>query len=113
MSNVSRINPDGTAWMSRNHRGHIIPNWCRWENNFLRAQQQMSKSTEAQWVAPGTTGSIAGRAAGQIVGNSNLSLFLSLSPARSTVAYDSFWKFASERQAAFFKRVGGEPPPWT
>jgi thymidylate kinase len=34
-------------------------------------------------------------------------------PARPTVAYDSYWRFAAERQAIFFRRVRGESPPWT
>jgi hypothetical protein len=27
--------------------------------------------------------------------------------------YDSYWRFAAERQAIFFKRFEGTPPPWT
>jgi NTP pyrophosphatase (non-canonical NTP hydrolase) len=27
--------------------------------------------------------------------------------------YDSYWKFATERQAVFFRRLEGQPPPWT
>ena len=27
--------------------------------------------------------------------------------------YDSYWRFAAERQAIFFRRVVNEPPPWT
>lgn len=32
---------------------------------------------------------------------------------RPTVVFDSYWKFAAARQAIFFKRIGGVPPPWT
>lgn len=32
---------------------------------------------------------------------------------RSTPVYDSYWRFAVERQAIFFRRLGGEPSPWT
>jgi hypothetical protein len=38
---------------------------------------------------------------------------LSLSPAKTTLVYDTYWRFAAERQATFFRRVFGEPPPWT
>jgi thymidylate kinase len=34
-------------------------------------------------------------------------------PARPTVAYDTYWRFAAERQEIFFKRVEGRLPPWT
>jgi hypothetical protein len=37
----------------------------------------------------------------------------SLSPAITTLVYDTYWRFAAERQATFFRRVFGEPPPWT
>ena len=30
-----------------------------------------------------------------------------------TTAFDSYWRFASERQSLFFRRVAGEDPPWT
>lgn len=30
-----------------------------------------------------------------------------------TEVYDSYWRFAAERQAIFFRRLGGEPGPWT
>jgi hypothetical protein len=36
-----------------------------------------------------------------------------LAPARITEVYDSYWRFAAERQAVFFRRTGGTPRPWT
>jgi hypothetical protein len=36
-----------------------------------------------------------------------------LSPAKPTAVYDTFWRFASERQAVFFQRFAGAPAPWT
>ena len=36
-----------------------------------------------------------------------------LSPAKPTVVYETFWRFAAERQAIFFRRLEGAPPPWT
>src|SRR5580658_3934631 len=32
---------------------------------------------------------------------------------KATKVYDTFWKFAVERQEIFFRRARGEPPPWT
>ena len=36
-----------------------------------------------------------------------------LSPAKQTAAYDTFWQFAAERQQVFFRKLEGFPPPWT
>lgn len=32
---------------------------------------------------------------------------------RPTVVFDSYWRFAVERQAIFFRRLAGMPAPWT
>lgn len=36
-----------------------------------------------------------------------------LSPLKVTAAYNSYWRFAVERQSVFFRRLAGEPGPWT
>jgi hypothetical protein len=36
-----------------------------------------------------------------------------LSPATVTPVYDTYWRFAAERQRVFFQRVARTPPPWT
>lgn len=36
-----------------------------------------------------------------------------LSPAKPTVVFDTFWRFALERQEMFFRRLEGCLPPWT
>ena len=36
-----------------------------------------------------------------------------LSPAKPTIVYDTYWRFAVERQEVFFRRLEGCPPPWT
>lgn len=41
------------------------------------------------------------------------SYFESLAPAKPTEVYDSYWRFAAERQAVFFRRLLGQPPPWS
>ena len=38
---------------------------------------------------------------------------LRLSPAKPTIVYDTYWRFAVERQEMFFHRVEGCSPPWT
>jgi hypothetical protein len=30
-----------------------------------------------------------------------------------TIVFETFWKFATERQAIFYRRLGGQPSPWT
>ena len=34
-------------------------------------------------------------------------------PLKPTPAYDSYWRFAAERQHVFFRRLKRLPPPWT
>lgn len=36
-----------------------------------------------------------------------------LAPAKVSEVYESYWRFAAERQAVFFRRARGESGPWT
>ena len=36
-----------------------------------------------------------------------------LAPAKPTIVYNTFWRFAAERQSVYFHRLGGLLPPWT
>ncbi len=36
-----------------------------------------------------------------------------LSPLKLTAAYNSYWRFAVERQNVFFRRLANDPEPWT
>ena len=36
-----------------------------------------------------------------------------LAPAKISEVYESYWRFAAERQDVFFRRARGEAPPWT
>lgn len=36
-----------------------------------------------------------------------------LAPATTSAVYESYWRFAAERQAIFFRRARGEKQPWT
>ena len=40
-------------------------------------------------------------------------IFARLAPTKSTAVYDTYWRFAAERQAIFFRRLHGDNPPWT
>ena len=39
--------------------------------------------------------------------------YTTLAPAKPTAVYDTFWKFAAERQEVFFRKLEGSPSPWT
>lgn len=36
-----------------------------------------------------------------------------ITPTPRTGVFDTYWRFAAERQAIFMRRVAGEPAPWT
>lgn len=40
-------------------------------------------------------------------------IFSSIAPAKPTVVFDTYWRFAAERQSIFFKRLAEFPSPWT
>ncbi len=40
-------------------------------------------------------------------------IFSRLSPAVPTEVYDTYWRFACERQEIFFRKIDGETPPWS
>jgi hypothetical protein len=44
---------------------------------------------------------------------SNIEIISKSLPATPTVVYDTYWRFAAERQAIFFARMKASPPPWT
>ena len=48
-----------------------------------------------------------------IVGGKGPLVSRSLSPARTTVVYETYWRFAAERQEVFFRKLEGREPPWT
>ncbi len=52
------------------------------------------------------------KSARAIVGNAP-TVFVSLSPAKPTKVFDTFWRFAAERQRVFFARLEGRPAPWS
>jgi hypothetical protein len=36
-----------------------------------------------------------------------------IAPLKPTEVYDSYWRFAAERQEVFYRRLQRLPPPWT
>ena len=45
--------------------------------------------------------------------NIDIFTYSHLLPAKPTVVFDTYWRFAAERQKIFFKKLLGEPMPWT
>jgi hypothetical protein len=43
----------------------------------------------------------------------DIAAYSHLLPAKPTVVFDTYWRFATERQNIFFKKLLGEPIPWT
>ncbi len=39
--------------------------------------------------------------------------FMKLALPKASVVFTTLWRFAAERQEVFFRRLQGEPPPWT
>jgi len=62
-------------------------------------------------VAPNEVGA-ADRPLEQPLGRSP-HVFVKYAPPKPTEVFDTYWKFAFERQAIFFRRAMGEPWPWT
>jgi len=44
---------------------------------------------------------------------SAMNIISRLSLPKPTLVYDTYWKFATERQEIFFRRISGRTPPWT
>ena len=42
-----------------------------------------------------------------------LDIINKLRPAKATVVFETYWRFAAERQNIFFNRIQGMSPPWT
>lgn len=42
-----------------------------------------------------------------------LTTLLKRQPPKTTLVFDTYWKFAAERQAVFFRRLRGEDEPWS
>jgi thymidylate kinase len=40
-------------------------------------------------------------------------VFSRIAPAKPTVVFETYWRFAAKRQDIFFRRLAGELPPWT
>ncbi len=53
------------------------------------------------------------KAKSKTVKKATLNTFSRLSPVKTTEVFDSYWRFAAERQSVFFKRIHGEKYPWT
>lgn len=46
-------------------------------------------------------------------GRAGPDVYVPLSPAMTSSVYDTYWRFAAERQEIFFRKLDGTPAPWT
>ena len=99
---VHRIQNDGTVEDSLRQTlaliQSILPNDCRADSADLA---RTVKGPPDQLPLLPSTSSKA------------LFTFTASSPARPTVAYETYWRFAAERQEVFFRKIEGLPAPWT
>lgn len=86
-------------------------------NGPTGSKRRQSASAAAEQPRPGrlpfASSSRADPAAGQTPARSSATVLQHLAPARHSEVYDSYWRFAAERQAIFFRRTRGQAPPWT
>lgn len=40
-------------------------------------------------------------------------MFSRFTPPKPSIVFDTYWRFAAERQSIFFRRIEGMEPPWT
>src|SRR5260370_21582420 len=43
----------------------------------------------------------------------SLTVISQIPRAKPTVVFDTYWRFSARRQNIFFRRLAGNPPPWT
>ncbi|EKU98292.1 thymidylate kinase [Leptolyngbya sp. PCC 7375] len=49
----------------------------------------------------------------EIVNSSSPTVISHILPAKPTVVFDTYWRFATERQDIFFRKLKGQKAPWT
>ncbi len=64
-------------------------------------------------LLPYDGGSESARPEPRSQGAGTLTVWTRLAPAKPTVVFDTYWRFAAERQAIFFRRLKGSAGPWT
>lgn len=79
------------------------------ESLLTAAQLTRARSDSSSIPAAGQL-SLAGVEAGRVRAPY---AFSSLAPAQPAEVYDTYWRFAAERQQVFFRRFRGGPFPWT
>ncbi|TRZ55160.1 MAG: hypothetical protein D4S02_18210 [Rhodocyclaceae bacterium] len=115
-------------------RNEPMREWRRWSNAYTRLAAAESDSypistidnngaiEEAfQAIIRITNSPVSARSRGPLpqasrpatAGRQIPIVFATPSPPKPTVAYETYWRFAAERQEIFFRRVDGFLPPWT
>lgn len=77
----------------------------------LKAALDQGQNQTLQPTADQLTLELSGRASERAT--LSPSVFTALAPAVPTIVYDTYWRFAAERQEIFFRRWRHQRPPWT
>ena len=108
---------EGYEELAHNERGKYPISRVANNGSIREAVNQMlahlSDALEAQTEAPAEITCTTVPPAAKSSVQKSPSIIRSLKPALPTVVYDAFWQFAAERQAVFFRKLEGKPPPWT
>ena len=98
----------------RRHPVEVVENTGSIEEVVERIARRIG---EARANVPPSTGSSAhvGREADGRRRQSSRALMRAnrWAPTKTTAVFETYWRFASERQAVFFRRLRGQEPPWT
>lgn len=76
-------------------------------------QKILSLSRKRQRPKTGENGQLSFFGEADTPSLSSLTIYSHLLPSKPTVVFDTYWRFAAERQKIFFKKLENAPRPWT
>lgn len=97
----------------REHRGMFLESGVAWNEDrpkdYSSAQLEIGKGLAGSPQGPSSSDSGPPRSTGV----KQIDIHMRLAPAKPTVVYDTYWRFAAERQDVFYRRFAGKAGPWT
>ena len=101
---------DSLAEAEANHYPvHVIDNDGHVDDTLRKIISRIARRPSTEGIAVDTSN----KSVEEPISPRRLFVFSSLSPARPTKVFDTYWSFAAERQAIFFRRLRGLRSPWT
>lgn len=97
--------------LAKNERQHYTVRTVENERDINSALSEILGHVDGLIAAAGTKDGAQKEALSSASSCPNV--FSKLAPARPTVVYETFWRFAAMRQEIFFARFSGRKPPWT